>query len=172
LGTKLYVFGGYDLDLGSEVNSMIVYDIYSNTWELTATSLPSNFFHLGSSITVADTLYFFGGLSDSDTYNSYYRGVISPNPSINGTVASYNMEYNTWNYALPNMPTPRFQSTSFAIDNRIYVAGGRDNQFDSSVIDILDISSNAWLAPSELPGLALSQAATVVSSRLGMKIHY
>lgn len=167
LGTKLYVFGGYDLDASSEVNSMAIYDILTDSWEVTVTQLSSNFFHLGASVVVADTIYFIGGVSSEEAYNSFYRGIFTVGASINGTVASYNMEYNTWNYSIPSMPTPRFQTVTFTINNRIYVGGGRDSQFDSSVMDIYDISTNSWLAPTELPGLPLSQASSAVSSNLG-----
>jgi N-acetylneuraminic acid mutarotase len=113
---KIYVFGGSDPATGTNYNITRIYDIASNTWTTGANMLDVHSFAAGGYIPATGRIYIISG------YNS---GVIA---SAQPNTWQYNPVTNTWTDLTASAPFPH-PAGGFAygvINNKLYIAGGRD----------------------------------------------
>jgi N-acetylneuraminic acid mutarotase len=163
VGGKLYVIGGRLKGDGVEstlreallsFNNNEYYDPKQNNWtslkpmptnrsSMSSAQLDSNIYVFGgqSRVPTPTDAYVFGGESKVKSSN-IPRGLemLFAGQTANGTFATnekYNTKTDTW-LTEPSMPTARLGSDSVALDNRLYVIGGKPS-FGRTVTNVVEI---------------------------------
>ena len=113
---KIYVFGGEDAALGTNYNITRIYDIATNTWSTGANMPDVHSFAAGGYIPATGKIYIISG------YNTGQVTSAQPNTWAYDPVA------NTWTDLTATVPFPHpAGGTAFGvINNKLYIAGGRD----------------------------------------------
>ncbi len=164
---KIYSWGGTN---GSNLNTVDIYDIASNSWSTGTAGGTARFYH--TSVLYNGKIYSWGGtnggnLSSVDIYdiagNSWstgtaggtaryghtsvlYNGKIYSWGGYNGsylnTVDIYDIAGNSWSTGTAG-GTARYIHTSVLYNGKIYSWGG-NNGSNLNTVDIYDIASNSW----------------------------
>jgi len=113
---KIYVFGGEDAALGTNYNITRIYDIATNTWSTGANMPDVHSFAAGGYIPATGKIYIISG------YNTGQVTSAQPNTWAYDPVA------NTWTDLTATVPFPHpAGGAGFGvINNKLYIAGGRD----------------------------------------------
>src|SRR5262249_9267552 len=121
---KIYVFGGEDAALGTNYNITRIYDIATNTWTTGANMPDVRSFAACGYVPATGKIYLISG------YNTGQVTSAQPN------TWSYDPVANTWTDLTATLPFPH-PAGGFAfgvINNKLYIAGGRDAA--NAVIDL------------------------------------
>lgn len=138
---KLLIIGGNN---GSKCqNKVFCYDIFGGRWNKeNDMNYQRSFF---SSAVVNGKIYVFGGFGGQN-YNL---------KKLN-TVEEYDPSSDTWTLC-PNMPAARICSSAAAVNDKIYVSGGSDNQSVDGVSEVYDTMyeydtvNKTWTNKSKMP---------------------
>ncbi len=147
-GGKIYVLGGYPWTRIS-VNTVQIYDIKSDKWEL-GPPLPAVNNH-GMAATVDGIVYLIGGQLD-------------PNQAYVDTVYALDPQVGRWVAKAP-MPTKRSAGVAIVLDGKIYVAGGRPPH--GPEFAVYDPKADKWETLPNLP----SQRNHVAGAAMNGKIY-
>jgi N-acetylneuraminic acid mutarotase len=109
LNGKIYVIGGGQSNMSS-LNTIEVYDIATNTWDITKADMPTSRVEF-CLCAVNGKIYAIGGASA-------HVGTVT------GKVEEYDPLTDSWDTNKSPMPTPRQGAACGVIDDKIYVAGG------------------------------------------------
>jgi N-acetylneuraminic acid mutarotase len=150
---KIYVLGGYPSS-GESVTTVQVYDTATDMWTM-GPALPEPLHH-PVAIGVAGKIYSLGGQ-------------IGRNASVNTTLTIVHdpaLAMPSWT-TLAAMPTARGAGAAAAIDDKIYVVGGRPPA--ENAFEVYDISDNMWTPLPDLPTAANDRnhlAATAIGGKV------
>src|SRR5438093_655814 len=113
---KIYVFGGEDAASGVNYNITRIYDIATNTWNTGANMPDVHSFAAGGYIPATGKIYVISG------YNTVQVTSAQPN------TWAYDPGTNTWTDLTATLPFPHpAGGMAFGvINNKLYIAGGRD----------------------------------------------
>jgi N-acetylneuraminic acid mutarotase len=137
---KIYVFGGEDVDTGTNYNITRIYDVASNTW-LTGANMPDVRSFMGSGYNPGNgKIYLVAGYNTGDVTSS---------------------QDDTWEYdpiadtftSKADFPHPAGGFASGVINGKLYLAGGRDAT-TLLVYDTweYDIAADSWTQKARFPG--------------------
>ncbi len=112
---KIYVFGGEDID-GNNSNATRIYDITSNTWSAGANMPDVRSFAASGYVPATGMIYIVGG------YNTGFVDSAQP------TTWQYDPVLDSWTdlTATEPFPHPAGGMASGVINDKLYIAGGRD----------------------------------------------
>src|SRR3954453_9049982 len=134
LGVVIVVIVIDPFNIDGAVDSVDIYDVSSNTWEVAHLSAAGRNI---ASAAVGDKVFFAGG----DAGVSVNSGIP---PS--STVDIYDLSTNTWSIAA--LSEPRSGITAITANNKIYFAGGSEVKGGywpySNKIDIYDNATGIW----------------------------
>lgn len=130
---KMYAVGGKNSS--GHLNSLLIYNPDVDSWNQGA-NLPGSGVENPAAAVLNGKLYVFGGST------SPFSGAVS-------NAAVYDPATNSWT-SLADMPTARGGATAQAINGRIYVIGGMNDQGASvGTVEVYNPSTNSWqTAPS------------------------
>lgn len=137
VGDQIYIVGGYPSTRES-VNSVQVYDIASDTWQLT-TPYPTTINH-ASAVGLDGLLYVIGGQTNA--------GGRKKKSLYTAAVNAYDPKTKKWTPRAP-MPTARSAMAHDVIDGKIYVAGGRPPRGHDFAV--YDPKADQWTTLPDLP---------------------
>ena len=132
---QLYIIGGRICGDGVQckINEVLTnlndnekFDPVNKTWSIQE-QMPTKRSGIAAAVSpINGNIYVFGGQSLSGTYN---------------ITEKYDTKTNTWS-SEPDMPTPRLGSDAIAINNKIYVSGGKIDLEDNvtNKVEILNIN--------------------------------
>ena len=114
---KIYVFGGSDGSTGSAYNITRIYDIASNTWTTGANMPNVHTFAAGGYIPATGKIHIISGYNSGSSVNT-----AQPN------TWQYDPVANSWTDLTMSAPFPHPAGGSAygVINNKLYIAGGRD----------------------------------------------
>jgi N-acetylneuraminic acid mutarotase len=121
LNGTLYVIGGRETRVSSNLDSNERYDPDTNTWN-TLSPMPTKRSGLAASA-INNDIFVVGGEKIEGSYSTNER---------------YDPETDSWTSELP-MPTARLGHDAADFDNKIYVLGGKTSQSTRSIIDANEI---------------------------------
>jgi hypothetical protein len=140
---KIYVFGGEDVDAGTNYNITRIYDIAGNSWTTGANMPDVHSFMAGGYVPDTGMIYILSG------YNTGTVDSAQPN------TWQYDPATNTWTDLTGSAPYPH-PAGGFAygvINGKLYTAGGRDAT--NTVINDTweyDPAANAYTQKTDEPG--------------------
>jgi hypothetical protein len=172
VGKDIYVVGGF---IGPTTTDQVErYDTAHDRWELVK-PMPVTRNHL-SAVSYGGQLYALGG---------YTNGLSNPGVPTSGLADAsdeflrYDPQSDSWS-AMPHMPAARASAAAAVIDDKLYVAGGRD-RLPTTVtsegllkrLDIFDFKTGRWtrgpdmaIAREHVAGTAAGGAFYVLGGRL------
>jgi N-acetylneuraminic acid mutarotase len=121
VGDKLFIIGGRETNVRSNVNANEMYDPEHDTWKILE-PMPTKRSGLASAA-VDNNIFVIGGEKVNGSYN------------IN---EEFNMETGKWS-SEPPMPTSRLGHDAVTVKNKIYVIGGKTGQAKESVTGVNEI---------------------------------
>jgi len=154
---RIYMFGGFTLPEKGEamwvpVNQAWEYDPKTDVWRsvapLPAARGSANAIHVNGRIHVIGGAAFPAGLKEEWVHPSRIIAV--------GTHEVYDLASNSWTKAA-DMPTPRNHAAGGAVDNRIYIIGGRigsvfiPNAFNIDLVEEYDPATDQWRLRAPMP---------------------
>ena len=151
VGGTIYVIGGYGPDYANILSTVEAYDTATTTWT-TKASLPVPTRGIQSSgLSIGGTIYVAGGF-----------------PALYGccsaTLWAYDTATDTWK-AESLMPTPRGVASAVRAQDKVFVIGGY-NGFFLSTVEIYDPSTGTWATAAPMPtgreGLAVAVAGGAI----------
>lgn len=158
LNNFIYVFGG-NVFGGEESSFVERYDPVNDHWTRLKDMPHARSSHV--SIAVNNKIYIIGGKSKG---NEYSQGFVLD-------VDEYDPSTDQWTKK-SNIPTPRFQFSAVALNNKIYLVSGRDVSGISKSVDVYDPSLDSWSTTQPLPegvsgtgSVTISDAIYVVGGR-------
>lgn len=157
LNGKVYVIGGYP-STRLVVDAVQVYDLASNTWQLT-TPLPMPLHHTVAA-GVNGKLYVIGG--ELPAPNGTASTVPGESPYTD-VVLEYTPATATWTRKAP-MPTARSAGAPVVLDGKIYVAGGRPPR--GADFAVYDPALDRWTTLPNLPTQRNHLAAGVIGGKI------
>lgn len=169
---KIYAFGGFVLPQSGPaawvpIDNAWEYDPANDSWRALA-PLPTK---RGSPVAVSlgERMYVIGGASNAAGQSAVHPA--RPHLSV-GTVEEYDPASNTWG-AKASMPTPRNHAVGGAVNNRIYVIGGRVGgafitgpSSNTDIVEEYDPAADAWLFRAKMPTARSAMAAGVHQGRI------
>lgn len=188
-GNRLYVIGGYTglgFDSSSEVS---VYDPARNEWA-TAPPIPAGRNH-AAAVGLDDAVYVTGGASaDGTPQNTFWAlpagaatwqelpsmpegrlghrmltvgGRLFVVGGIGGTglVLIYDPATETWSTGA-ELPSPRDHVAAVAVENEIWVIGGRSDGRANALVDIYDPAADSWREGPPLPEVTSGASDAIV----------
>lgn len=134
---KIYVAGGLNNGLGGTINTLEVFDPYTNTWSTPVTSGTFSARRSATAVTVNGKIYVMGGTGVSGTV-------------IVNTLEVFDPATNSWTTPTTTGTfTARASCSSAIVDGKIYVAGGVGVGSKSiSTLEVFDPLLNTWSAPA------------------------
>lgn len=137
VGSKIYVFGGYDENAGYS-DQVQIYDTLTDSWSVSPASIPT------------------GGLYGMLAVNSGGGGIFccggrDAAATTRGEAYIYDTATDTFNAIAP-MPTPRFHLTGDITGTKIYVPGGFGT---GTAFEMYDLATATW---TTLPALPVDRA--------------
>ncbi len=152
VGTKVYVLGGYPASRTPQT-TLQIYDTTTDTWSR-GTPYPSTIHH-PVTVGVGAKLYSLGGqislVGASDTGKSF----------------EYDPIEEKWT-ELRVMPTARGGGAGVAIDNKIYVVGGRPPA--ANAFEVYDVATHTWAVLPKLP-VAFDNRNHIAAGVMGGKVY-
>lgn len=141
IGTKAYLFGGYDPNLGQFLNNVISYDFQAGIWTVNGyASLPiaKVFAYSSTAPVVNGKVYLIGGVDAVENGELTYSS----------TTDIYNPSTNSWSKGSP-LPLPLSDNLSVGIGGTIYVLGGDNSEsfVNASKSEVISLSTPC-LTPS------------------------
>jgi N-acetylneuraminic acid mutarotase len=139
----IYVFGGADFNTGDNFNTTQIYDVASNTWTTGAPLLDVRSFAVGGYVPATGKIYVVGG------YNTGF--VDSAQPST----WEYDPVADTWTdlTATEPFPHPAGGMASGVINDKLYIAGGRDAANQNINLNWeYDPVAHTYTAKADMPG--------------------
>jgi len=135
VGSKFYVLGG--IDIGSTpTNTILVYDVLTNSWSSLTVTLPKKVAWCGSAV-VGGKIYVIGGQDDE------------------GNILKTTYEFNPANNTVTtraSLNTSRQNHACAALGSKIYCFGGDDGSANLLSIEVYDTVANTWsVLPVSLP---------------------
>jgi len=137
-GLSIYLFGGFSIlnngSDGADNYTVQQYNIQNGTWGAKSSMVFSH--HRGSSAVIDDEVFFFGGTLP-----------------LSANVSSYTMSSDSWKIFNQTLPVGRWNTAAVAVDNFIYVMGGRiDSATLTQRVDKFDISASqqSWSQASDI----------------------
>ena len=172
---KIYAFGGFVLPASgpaawTPIDNAWEYDPIADTWRGLA-PMPTK---RGSPVAavVGDRIYVIGGATVPLNSKEVSIHPARPHRSV-GTVEEYDPAANTWRERTP-MPTPRNHATGGAVNNKVYVIGGRvggafitgaANNVD--IVEEYDPATDSWaLVRARMPTPRSAMASGVYVGRI------
>ncbi len=149
---KLYVAGGCNAAGAQSLNVLEVYDPATNTWTMKA-SLPTSRCVPGFAA-IGGKLYVVGGVNIVN--NTFLR---------TNVLEVYDPITDTWATKVP-MPTARAYPTAEAIDGKLYVIGGDNNNVIYGTLEVYDPATNTWATKTPMPTPRTSLVSGVIGGRL------
>lgn len=122
IGGKVYVFGGCQ-GTGVILADVDVYDPETDTWSTAPMDMPTARAGMYAVGTKGGTVYVIGG----------WDGIFPFNPAIGSLVEAYKVSQDAWTTGLPSMPTPRAETGAVSHNGKVYIVGGAQPGFGSSV---------------------------------------
>lgn len=154
---KIYLMGGlaapYSTTASSEVN---VFDVKTDTWLPNAPDLPVPLC-AASSCVVDGRIYIIGG-HNSFSGSGALASVYEFNPEEEGTWISK-----------ANMLKPRFYHTSTVVDGKIYVIGGRSEDYPAPIentVEMYDPETDTWIFVESMPSVRALHTAETVEGKI------
>ena len=132
LERSLYVGGGEAVDRNDSY-TVLVYNIEADNWS----RLPKYQYKWFAVTVIKNCLTLVGGCD--------------PSNKPTNQLAVYEPLSQHWTYPYHPMPTPRFRPAVVMYDIWLLVAGGRGRFTELSTVELLNTSTNQWLAASSLP---------------------
>ena len=127
----VYVGGGRT---HGDVHSVLKYDLDTDNWS----RLPRYQYRYFAVSIINSRLTLVGGRDD--------------HWMVTNQLAVYEPSSQHWTYPYHPMPTPRYDTAVVMYDIWLLVAGGRDASFtELATVELLNTSTNQWLASSSLP---------------------
>ena len=143
LGNKVFFAGGDD-GIGDFVSAAVdIYDALNNTWSTTQLSTGRSGI---ASAALGNKVYFAGGWG----YN------IAGGYGTFNTVDIYDNTTNTW--GTTTLSEARTEISATTVDDKIFFAGGRNDNNYTNKIDILNGANNTWTTST------LAEARSMISS--------
>ncbi len=150
---KVYLFSGFDLHGGENIDMAWVYDPAMDAWEAIA-KMPAPRY-ASSAVVVGDYIYIVGGLMVD-------YGLAGP--GTNNEVLRYHPRTNTWDILAPAIEV-REHASAVAFDGKIYMIGGRNETLLSS-IEIYDPESNTWSLGAPMNEPRSAHVAIVLNDKI------
>ena len=122
IGTKAYLFGGYDPNTGHLLDDVITYDFQTGIWTTTGYQpipVKKGFTYSSSSPVIDGKVYLIGAFEETGG-----KFVLSSRVDIYDTVT------NTWQTG-PSLPLPKGAFVALALNGKIYIVGGSNDDGDS-----------------------------------------
>ena len=142
---RIYVIGG-----GFYQRLNRIYDIATDSWS-TGTQAPLGIWNYGHAY-ANGKIYVIGGVSENVPSSAVY---------------AYDVASDTWSAPLAPLPQAEFYTACGVINNKIYVAGGSDD--DNNVrnnLYIYDIATNSWTSGTPMLVGVEAPGSTVVNGKL------
>ena len=135
LGNKIFIAGGGDVIGDNQTDQVDIYDASSGTWSMAHLSVP----RMGlTAATAGNKILFAGGFGYPDGMSWGYFN----------TVDIYDNTNNSWSTTF--LSQARMETSSATSGNKVYFAGGFNDNAVSGTIDIYDASENTWSVSSLL----------------------
>jgi N-acetylneuraminic acid mutarotase len=172
---KIYAFGGFVLPASGPpawvpINNAWEYDPLADSWKALA-PMPTR---RGSPVAavVGDKIYVIGGATTPPGSKEPAVHPLRPHRSL-GTVEEYDPATNTWRERSP-MPTPRNHATAGALNNKIYVIGGRIGAAfitgasnNTDIVEEYDPATDSWgMVRGRMPTARSAMASGVYGGRI------
>jgi N-acetylneuraminic acid mutarotase len=171
---KIYAFGGFKYpDSGpaawEPIDNAWEYDPATDAWKALA-PMPTK---RGSPVAAAarDRIYVMGGATTLPNSKETAITPARPQHSV-PTVEEYDPATNTWRQRA-EMPTPRNHTTAQAVNDKIYVIGGRVGAAfigaaaDIDTVEEYDPASDSWSAPkAKMPSARSAMGSGVYGGRI------
>lgn len=151
VGTKIYLFGGWQSSSPNAVDAIQVFDTTNNTIQTLSTKLPQSRESLGAAV-VGTKIYLFGGESGDIVYRQIYV-------------------FDTTNNTIKTLSTELLKSANkgtAAVGNKIYIfGGGWANSTKYNTIQVFDATNNSIKTLSaKLPTYATGINAVTVGTKI------
>ena len=169
---RIYAFGGFVLPQSGPaawvpIDNAWEYDPAHDSWRALA-PLPTK---RGSPVAVAtrDRIYVIGGGVAGPNQSAVHPA--RPHFSV-GTVEEYDPASNAWR-SRTAMPTPRNHAAAGAVNNKVYVIGGRVGgvfitgpSSNTDIVEEYDPAADAWAFRAKMPTPRSAMAAGVYEDRI------
>lgn len=152
-GAHIFVAGGYEAEpgadesLGTESDSLWVYDVKSGGWDA-GPAMPSD--RVGLALACVDgKVYAIGGKG----FNA-------------SQVLIYDVMKSAWSVAKQRNPAPRTDAAVLVVGKDIYVIGGREGNAASARVDILNTSTGVWRQGPSMPAPREDHVAALIDNQI------
>ena len=152
IGRHVYVVGGFERRSGQTTAAVERYDIRRDSWRRMA-SMPVGLNH-PTNAAVRGRLYVHGGYAARRDL-----------ASASGALLEYDPGRNRWR-RLRSSPTPRAAHALAAIGDRLYAAGGANENGSLASLEVYDIGDRRWRRGRSFPGPARNHTTGVASGGL------
>jgi hypothetical protein len=133
VGNVLYVFGGADVAFDA-VGSLEAFDTVTETWTSALPPMPTPRARLAAAA-IGSVVYTVGGSTDFKKFVNL------------GVVEAFDTASQTWQRALPALPTPRYGLAAVAVGTVLYAVGGSSTHADVvglGTVDAFDTVTRTW----------------------------
>ncbi|XP_013378804.1 kelch-like protein 41 [Lingula anatina] len=152
---KIYAIGGKPAYLDADpLSSVESYEIEADHWTMVS-PMPFALYH-HAAVVCQEVIYVIGGLDASSRVTNVFL--------------SYDPVMDSWTTVVPQPKVPRAEFAAAVYERRIYIAGGRAQERDSTLssVEVYDPVENRWRFGPELPDDRRSPLLVVFDGKLYM----